>query len=180
MFSILFLAIVTLSACIKLPAEDTANTSGYNCASGNCISVSDNAQYTTLSACQASCTSGGGGGGGGTTVRYKGRFVVTVYRPTGTCQSNPNTYPNMAFDGTLYAHQYNAQGIETNYETLVRHNAPLFTNPNSSWTYTSLADQSGLIWELYPCAGTWPSSCTIRGQSFIEFNGQTKAVTIRW
>ena len=61
-FLLLFTTII-LSACIKVKPEDTANTSGFNCATGNCISVSDNAQYTTLSACQASCTSGGSGAG---------------------------------------------------------------------------------------------------------------------
>lgn len=178
--SILLLMLTTMCGCIKVEPDDIVDTSGFNCASGNCYSVSDNASYSTLSACQAACISGGGGGGGGT-PRPKGRFVVTVYRPpSGSCQSNPNIYPNSAFNGTLYANQYNAQGAATNFETMIRYNAPAYTNPNSSWTYTSLADQSRLIWELYPCASSWPTSCTLTGESFIDYEGQTKSVTIRW
>ncbi len=33
-------------------------SSGYNCVSGNCVAVSSGAQYSTLSACQTSCSSG--------------------------------------------------------------------------------------------------------------------------
>ena len=40
---------------------------GYNCISGNCVSATSNAQYSTYSACQSNCGGGGGGGGGSST-----------------------------------------------------------------------------------------------------------------
>lgn len=62
--SILFLMATIISGCIKVEPDDPTDTSGYNCLSGNCAPVADNAQYSTLSACQSNCTPGGGGGGG--------------------------------------------------------------------------------------------------------------------
>jgi hypothetical protein len=63
---IVSLARIILSSCIKVEPEEPVDSSGYNCISGNCYSVSENAQYSTLSACQSNCTTGGGGGGGST------------------------------------------------------------------------------------------------------------------
>lgn len=79
--------------CIKVEPDNSFDTSGFNCASGNCYAVSDNAQYSTLSACQAACTSGGGGGGGNAGYNCVSGNCASVssgaqYTTLSACQAN--------------------------------------------------------------------------------------------
>jgi hypothetical protein len=94
--SILLITLITLSSCIKIEPDDIVDTSGFNCASGNCYAVSDNASYSTLSACQAACTSGGGGNAGYNCVSGNCVSVSSgaQYGTLSACQTNcSNTQP---------------------------------------------------------------------------------------
>ena len=95
--SLFVLSSFLFSGCIKDILKEPVDTSGYNCVSGNCSAVSDNAQYGTLSACQSSC---GGGGGGGGTAGYNcvsGNCVSVSsgaqYSTLSSCQSSCTSNP---------------------------------------------------------------------------------------
>jgi hypothetical protein len=52
----------------------TTGGSGYNCVSGNCIYVSNNAQYSTLATCQSVC----GGSGSGVNVTFNNKVFTDI------------------------------------------------------------------------------------------------------
>lgn len=105
--SILLLMLTTMCGCIKIEPDDIVDTSGFNCVSGNCYSVSDNASYSTLSACQAACISGGGGSAGYNCV-------------SGNCVS----VSNGAQYGTLTACQTNCSTTQAQGQLMIWTNMP--------------------------------------------------------
>lgn len=180
------------TGCIKDVLEEPADTSGYNCVSGNCAFVTDNAQYGTLGTCQSSCSGSGGGGGGngcGTTNLPKtGSFGIKVYNPTGACANT-----SAGFNGLIKAYYY----CPTQYPSTCGYVFGNIATPGGVgqtdggglYWYALYGDNPQSIcrgtmyrieWELTPNKSSYPSSCIISGSSNIDFQGQSKQVVIKW
>jgi hypothetical protein len=160
------------SACSN-PSNPGGTSAGFNCVNGNCASVSSGASYSTLSQCQSACSA--------SSVKPTGSFKITVNRPTGSCQSSPTWGRQNAFSGWIYAVKYDQNG-NTVYQILTHPTQnpwnPSYGSTNNSWTYTSNTGVSRLIWELYPSASSWPTSCNREGELWIDYQGQQKTVVI--
>lgn len=89
---------------IKVPGKNGhwaslggGSSTGYNCVSGNCVAVSSGAQYSTLSACQTSCSSSGTSVlyttvlNGGSKDRQYAQFVVPAGVKSMEVRTNEST-----------------------------------------------------------------------------------------
>ncbi len=76
-------------------------------------------------------TGSGSGSGGGSTIPKRGTFKVRVYKPTGDCASNSSWGQGSAFNGTLNAELYKADGTFQRLSKLLGNYGP--SNSSSSY-----------------------------------------------
>lgn len=131
------------------------------------------------------CNGGGGSGsgngngsGGGSTIPKRGTFKVRVYKPTGDCASNSSWGQGTAFNGTLNAELYKADGTFQSYQNFVSNYGPSNNSTNTYWDYTTSNSAVKLNWDLFPNKSSWPTRCSQKGTSTIDFDGQVKQITI--
>lgn len=161
---------------------------GYNCETGNCKAVAGDAQYLTLADCKSDCseatpqTPGTGTGGTGSNTIKTGTFKVRIYKPTGTCASNSSWGNGWAFIGTMGGQRYDANGNPNGtYFPINTGGSGMHDNDSQAtyWDYT-LTSINKITWDLWPSRSSFPSGCSRKGESTIDFAGQTKEVVINW
>jgi hypothetical protein len=120
----------------------------------------------------------GSGSGGGSTIPKRGTFKVRVYKPTGDCASNSSWGQGSAFNGTMNAELYKADGTFQSYQNFVSSYGPSNNSTNTYWDYTTSNSAVKLNWDLFPNKSSWPTRCSQKGSSTIEYDGQVKQITI--
>jgi hypothetical protein len=131
--------------------------------------------------CNGGSGSGGGTGGGngsGSTIAKRGTFKIRVYKPTGDCASNSNWGQGSAFNGTLNAELYKADGTFQSYQNFISNYGPSNSSSNTYWDYTTSNSAVKLNWDLMPNRSSWPTRCSQKGTATIDFDGQVKQITI--
>lgn len=79
------------------------STSGYNCMSGNCTKVSFAADYSSLSACENSCSNSSSSGYNCTSGACESVSSGATYSSLSACQNSCGSSPNLSLEGNWIA-----------------------------------------------------------------------------